>query len=167
MGSFTWLLVLPDLIVPSRAPGRALREGTTGVCDFAGVFFMKKRILPYNPKLKQLARTLRKNSTLAEILLWNEIKGKKMLGYDFHRQKPIDDYVVDFYCPRLELVIEIDGVTHDEKEEEDRIRQKRLESFDLHVLRFRDEEVKQNLDGVLIAIREWIESKTQNNGTHP
>ena len=129
---------------------------------------LKKRILPYNPKLKQLARMLRKHSTLAEILLWNELKGKKMLGYDFHRQKPIDNFVVDFYCPGLKLVIEIDGLTHDEKQEDDRIRQKKLESFGLHVLRFRDEDVKQSLEGVLLALGEWIEGKTEKSkGTHP
>ena len=129
---------------------------------------MKKRILPYNPKLKQLARILRKHSTLAEILLWNALKGKQMPGYDFHRQKPIDHFVVDFYCPMLKLVLEIDGVTHDGKEKEDDIRQKTLESFGLSVLRFRDEEVKRDLDGVLNSVRERIENEIQKSkGTHP
>jgi len=63
--------------------------------------------------------------TLSEILLWQQIKGKKVLGYDFHRQKPIDEYVVDFYCPELKLVIEIDGDSHDGKEKEDFIRQQK------------------------------------------
>jgi very-short-patch-repair endonuclease len=67
----------------------------------------------YNPRLKQIARTLRNNMTLSEILLWKEIKGKKVLGYDFHRQKPLGEYIVDFYCPKLKLVIEIDGDSHD------------------------------------------------------
>ena len=111
---------------------------------------------------------LRKHSTLAEILLWNALKGKMMLGYDFHRQKPIDRFVVDYYCPRLKLVLEIDGVTHEEKEKEDRIRQKTLESFGLFFLRFRDEEVKQNLDGVLSALQEWIERRIQTSKSiHP
>ncbi|GEO06149.1 hypothetical protein AAE02nite_38130 [Adhaeribacter aerolatus] len=59
---------------------------------------MKSRIIPYQPHLKQLARQLRNNSTLAEVLLWNELKGKKLNGYDFDRQKPLDAYIVDFYC---------------------------------------------------------------------
>ena len=55
---------------------------------------------------------LRKNSTLSEVLLWNELKGKKLMGIDFHRQKPIGNYIVDFFSPELRLVIEIDGITH-------------------------------------------------------
>jgi very-short-patch-repair endonuclease len=58
--------------------------------------------------------------TLSEILLWQQIKGKQLFGYDFHRQKPIDEYVVDFYCPRLKLVLEIDGDSHEGKEEAER-----------------------------------------------
>jgi very-short-patch-repair endonuclease len=101
--------------------------------------------------------------TLAEILLWKEIKGKKVLGCDFHRQKPIDEYVVDFYCPRLKLVLEIDGDSHDEKEELDKIRQEKLESKGLTVLRFWDLDVRANVDGIVEQLREWIES----NRTHP
>jgi very-short-patch-repair endonuclease len=82
---------------------------------------MQDRWVHYNPRLKQVARILRKNMTLGEILLWKELKGKKLLGYDFHRQKPIGEYVVDFYCPALKLVIEIDGDSHDGKEEADRL----------------------------------------------
>lgn len=66
---------------------------------------MGERWVQYNPRLKQTARALRKNMTLGEILLWKELKGKKLLDYDFHRQKPIDEYIVDFYCPQLKLVI--------------------------------------------------------------
>jgi len=86
---------------------------------------VEERWIRYNPRLKQIARTLRNNMTLSEILLWQQIKGKKVLGYDFHRQKPIDEYVVDFYCPELKLVIEIDGDSHDGKEKEDFIRQQK------------------------------------------
>jgi very-short-patch-repair endonuclease len=120
---------------------------------------MRERWVHYNPKLKQTARMLRKNMTLAEILLWQQIKGKKLLGYDFHRQKPIDDYVVDFYCPQLKLVLEIDGDSHDGKEEADRVRQTKLESNGLTVLRFWDADVKDNVDGITEQLREWIESR--------
>jgi very-short-patch-repair endonuclease len=124
---------------------------------------MRNQWIEYNPRLKQIARKLLKDMTLAEILLWKEIKGKKVLGCDFHRQKPIDEYVVDFYCPRLKLVLEIDGDSHDEKEELDKIRQEKLESKGLTVLRFWDLDVRANVDGIVEQLREWIES----NRTHP
>ena len=124
---------------------------------------MEDRWVRYNPRLKQIARKLRKDMTLSEILLWKEIKGKKVLGYDFHRQKPIDEYVVDFYCPRLKLVLEIDGDSHDGKEGPDFIRQKKLESKGLTVLRFWDLDVRANVDGIVGQLKEWIET----NGTHP
>jgi len=66
----------------------------------------------YNPKLKPLARKLRKDSTLSEMLLWNELKSSKMHGHQFMRQKPIGEYIFDFYCARLKLVFEIDGESH-------------------------------------------------------
>ena len=97
----------------------------------------------YNPALKELARQLRNNSTLSEVLLWNELKNGKLKSYDFHRQKPIDNYIVDFFCYGLKLIIEIDGESHNQKYEEDKIRQKKLESFELTVLRFDDLEVKR------------------------
>ena len=70
---------------------------------------IKRKIYPYNPKLKLLARKLRNNSTYAEVLLWNQLKNKKLNGYDFHRQKPIDNYILDFFCYDLMLGIEVDG----------------------------------------------------------
>ena len=73
------------------------------------------------------------------------------------RQKPIGNYIVDFYCSKLKLVIEIDGESHSERTKEDKIRQRRLESLGLSFLRFYDSDVKQNLDGVLITIENWIE----------
>jgi very-short-patch-repair endonuclease len=124
---------------------------------------MSHQWVTYKPSLKQIARKLRKNMTLAEILLWQEIKGKKLLGFDFHRQKPIDEYIVDFYCPQLKLVIEIDGDSHDGKEEADKIRQERLESLGLTVMRFWDSDVKCNVDGIVEQLREWIET----HRTHP
>ena len=119
----------------------------------------------YNPKLKQLARKLRNESTLSEILLWEELKTRKMLGYKFLRQKPIGNYIVDFYCSELKLVIEIDGDTHTEDTfEKDMIRQKWLESMGLTVLRFCDLEVKKDMDNVLMAIEGWIRSYEESEG---
>ena len=62
--------------------------------------------------LKEKARELRNNSTTSEIKLWMYLKNKQMLGYDFHRQKPLDEYIVDFFCNELMLAIEIDGLSH-------------------------------------------------------
>jgi len=118
---------------------------------------MRRKIIPYDPKLKELARELRNNSTLSEVLLWKVLKGKQMCGYDFHRQKPIDKYIVDFYCPDLLLAIEIDGVSHFGKAEYDEQRQRRLESLGVRFLRFTDSDVKTNLDSVVKAIEQWID----------
>ena len=118
---------------------------------------VKPKFLRYNPRLKHRARELRNNSTLSEVLLWRELKGKQMRGYDFHRQKPIDSYIVDFFCPKLMLAIEIDGTTHAFREEEDAKRQRRLESLGVQFLRFDDLDVKFHMEEALKTIREWIE----------
>jgi len=133
-----------------------------GVCFFE-VLDMRRKIIPYNPKLKQLARNLRNNSTLSEMLLWEYLKGKQMRGFDFHRQKPIDNFIVDFFCSELMLAIEIDGDSHDWKAEEDEQRQKRLESLGVRFLRFQDIDVKQNMDGILKVIEDWIEKHTSKS----
>lgn len=90
-------------------------------------------------------------------MLWNELKRKQLLGYDFHRRKPIDEYVVDFFCPKLLLAIEIDGLSHDGKLEKGSKRQRDIEKFGIRFLRLTDEEVMHSLDGVVDAIRLWIE----------
>jgi len=106
----------------------------------------------YNPKLKQLARNLRNNSTLPEILLWNELKQRRMLGYQFMRQKPIGNYIVDFFCSKLKLILEIDGRIHRFKLTEDVERQKWLERLGLTVLRFDNSEVNNDIENVLYCI---------------
>lgn len=115
-----------------------------------------RKIIPYNPKLKQIAKNLRNNSTLSEVLLWQHLKDKKMKGYDFHRQKPIAHYIVDFFCYDLMLAIEVDGISHDDKINKDIKRQKQIESFGISFLRFNDIDVKKNIEGVVTAIEEWI-----------
>ncbi|MDR4505138.1 MAG: type I restriction endonuclease [Candidatus Scalindua sp.] len=144
----------------SQLPGSGevispLQGGDTGV---------GRKIISYNPKLKELAKKLRKNMTLSEVLLWDQLKQKKMLGFDFDRQRPIDEYIVDFYCKDLMLAIEIDGESHtcEEVYENDVIRQKRLESLGVRFLRFHDLDVKKNLNGVLRVIEHWIK-KHQND----
>ncbi len=120
--------------------------------------------LKYNPKLKERAKELRKNSTLSEVLLWREINRKK-LGVDFHRQKPIGNYIVDFYCPKLKLVIEIDGMSHSGKMAYDQKRDNYLKQIGLSVIHFSDDDIKQNLNSVLEYLKECI--KKQKNITHP
>jgi very-short-patch-repair endonuclease len=112
----------------------------------------KNTILWYNPKLKMLARQLRKNSTLAEIILWKSIKGKA-LDYEFHRQVAVNEFIIDFYCHELKLAIEVDGYTHDYNFENDYIRQKKLESFGITFVRFTDEDVKRHINDVIRALQ--------------
>jgi very-short-patch-repair endonuclease len=88
-----------------------------------------RRIISYNPKLKGFARNLPNNSTLSEVLLGRKLKRKQMGGYDFHRQKPIDNYIVDFFCSELMLAIEINRRSHEYKVLGDRERQNRMESL--------------------------------------
>jgi very-short-patch-repair endonuclease len=119
----------------------------------------------YDPKLKELSRELRKSGNLSEVLLWEQLKARKMKGYQFMRQKPIGNYIVDFFCSKLKLVIEIDGENHNQKLEKDRLRQQKLESLGLSFLRFYDLDVKNDLNGVIRVIELWIdefESKQQS-----
>ena len=115
----------------------------------------------YNPKLKYHARELRKKGVLSEVLLWNHLKGRKMRGYQFMRQKPVGDYIVDFYCNKLKLAIEIDGESHDGRFLYDMERQRVLESMGLTLLRFSDSDVKRDISSVLMAIEGWIEKIEQ------
>ncbi|MEL6399684.1 MAG: endonuclease domain-containing protein [Cyanobacteria bacterium J06626_4] len=119
---------------------------------------MRYPILSYNPVLKERARQLRHNMTSGEIKLWQHLKRKQLLGYDFDRQRPIDQFIVDFYCKQLMLAIEIDGSSHDSKtaQAKDRERQACLEALGVKFLRFREADVHRNIDGVVGAITAWI-----------
>jgi len=113
-------------------------------------------MLSYNQKLKEISRQLRKNMTNAEKRLWAKIRMRQLQGYQFYRQKPIGDYIVDFFCPRAKLVIELDGSHHliGETIEYDRIRDDYLSSLGLRVLRFTNTEVMTNIKGVVERIAE-------------
>src|SRR3989304_7991771 len=124
----------------------------------------RRKIIPYNPKLKEYARKLRNDSTFTEIMVWNYLKGKQMRGYDFDRQRPIDNYIVDFYCKDLFLAIEIDGESHYGNTEKDKKRDRRLKELGVTVLRFDDLDVRHQLDKVLEAIEKWID---ENAGNYP
>lgn len=118
---------------------------------------MPNKIIPYNPKLKELARKLRKQGILSEVLLWKQIQGKAF-GVEFHRQVPMLEYIVDFYCHELMLVIEIDGITHnfDEADIKDAKRQNEIEQYGVTFLKLSDSEVIKNMTGVLRIIENTI-----------
>ena len=125
-----------------------------------------RHIIHYNKNLKNTARVLRNQSTKAEKILWQALKGKKIKGYDFHRQKPLDNYIVDFFCPELLLALEIDGISHDTKIRADTNRQKQLEALGIRFLRFTDDDVTKNSEGVIMSIERWIEKNTQKTIIH-
>lgn len=112
---------------------------------------------PYNKNLKQASRDLRNNLTDAEKLLWSKLRGKQILGLQFYRQKPILNYIVDFYCPAANLVIECDGSQHftDEGLEADRMRDDALAQLGLKVLRFDNRQVMRQLDDVVEVIYQF------------
>ena len=126
---------------------------------------MRRTILSYKPYLKKFARQLRNNSTKSEIRLWYYLKGKQRLGFDFHRQKPIDNYIVDFYCCDLMLAIELDGITHtyEGAMEKDCNRDLRLFELGVKVIRFEDNDVFNRIDWVVEA----IDTEIQKLSVHP
>ena len=113
----------------------------------------------YNKNLKELARQLRKNSTRAEIRLWTEVLRGKYTGYTFLRQRPILHYIADFMCKDLQLIIELDGYSHNFEQQwkKDLKRQKELEDKGFKILRFTDHEVMKDLENVEREIMYWIE----------
>ena len=110
--------------------------------------------LPYNARLKETSIRLRHETTDAEKRLWGKIRVRQIGGYWFYRQKPIGDYIVDFYCPKAKLVIEVDGGQHlsGEIAENDRVRDEYLSNLGLRVLRFTNADVLRNIDGVVERI---------------
>ena len=127
---------------------------------------MRRKIIPYNPWLKKYARWLRNHSTLAEIRMWKYLKGKQMKGYDFHRQKPIDNFILDFFCHELMLGIEVDGFTHlwEKTQRKDQFKENKMNKLGIKVLRFKDEEVMNEPDEVLNEIEDYISGYER---THP
>jgi very-short-patch-repair endonuclease len=116
-----------------------------------------KNFLPYNPKLKENSKALRKGGILSEVILWKELRADQFNGYSFYRQKPILNYIVDFYCKELNLVIEIDGFSHesDEAIQYYKERDRQMAVLGLRVLRVSDSEVKKNLQSVLSRIGDF------------
>ena len=115
-------------------------------------------MLPFNKKLKPLARKLRKEMTEAERFFWGKVRKKQLHGYQFYRQKNIGNYIVDFYCPAVGLIIELDGGQHylPEGQEKDKMRDDYLNKLGFTVIRFSDREVLKNISGVLEYIFEQL-----------
>jgi very-short-patch-repair endonuclease len=116
-----------------------------------------KPFVEYAESLKEKARDNRKEPTPAEKLLWNFLRRKQIKGYNFHRQKPLGKYIVDFYCSRLKLVVEIDGDSHAFQKDYDEKRTKELKENGLEVVRYWNNEVMGNIDGVYEDLLNKIE----------
>lgn len=128
-------------------------------------FMRTERRIPYDPKLKERARILRKNMTRSEKHLWETLLRKKqLLGLRFLRQRPIDNYIVDFYCPKQKLVIEIDGEIHEQHKEYDADRTIILERYGVRVLRFSNNEILKNISGVESKIKTFLLNFPLNEG---
>ena len=117
-------------------------------------------MLYYNQKNKTRSRHLRNHQTDAEMLLWSRIRRKQIKNIQFYRQKPLKNFIVDFYAPSAKLVIEIDGGQHLEEIhlEKDKKRDLQLKQLNLKVLRFDNLQVLQSIDNVLAVIFEEITS---------
>ena len=115
-------------------------------------------IIHYNKNLKSLASELRANGTKSEVFLWRYLKGKQLV-VRFIRQKVVGNYIVDFYCKELSLVIELDGASHHYEESmlNDASKEAFLKSLGLEVLRFEDNEVLGDIDNVLSVLMDYIE----------
>ena len=108
--------------------------------------------------MKERRQKLRNHMTPEEIILWSKLKNKQLDGFKFRRQMSIHNYIVDFYCPKQKLAIELDGQWHFEKETQayDKIRQNEIEQENIQILRFTNKQVRENLNGVLEVIREAL-----------
>jgi very-short-patch-repair endonuclease len=115
---------------------------------------------PYNPKLKQFSRDLRNHGQMSEALLWKCLKGRKT-GYLFLRQRPILNYIADFFCYELKLVIEIDGASHfsAEAQKRDAERDRQMQAIGLRIVRVLDSDVRKDPEGVVQGIMEQLPPK--------
>ncbi len=104
------------------------------------------------PRILENARQLRREQSPIEAILWKRIRSQQLNGLKFRRQYPVGNYIIDFYCPALKLAIELDGDSHNEQINYDETRTLWLNQQGIEVLRFTNQEVVQNLDGVLEMI---------------
>ena len=114
----------------------------------------------YNPKLKKLSQKNRNKPTPAEDLLWQKVLRKEQLWYKFVRQKPLDHFILDFYCSKLKLCIEVDGWYHEDQnqKEYDELRSEIINTFKIQVIRFSNEDIMTDIDRIKIFLKRYIES---------
>lgn len=119
----------------------------------------------YNKHLKNPARTLRNNQTEAEQKLWYHLRRKQIQNVQFYRQKPLLNFIVDFYCPSAKLVIELDGSQHYEQEhqQKDQLRDELLSNLDLKVLRFNNHQIFIEINAVLEIINAIVRERISNH----
>jgi very-short-patch-repair endonuclease len=124
---------------------------------------------PYNKKLKQFARALRSNMTEAEQCLWQKIRSRQLCDAQFYRQKPLLNYIVDFYCPKVKFVIELDGAQHFAAEHhvKDRQRDLNFEQIGIKVLRFDDRHMLMETDVVLRVIYQELKARLKLTANPP
>lgn len=113
----------------------------------------------YKLNLIQKSKELRNNPTSAERTLWLHLRGNQLAGCKFRRQQPIGPFIVDFYSSKLKLAIELDGESHDERIEADARRQKYLGQAGISVLRFLNEDIRNNLEGVIQTIYDFCRER--------
>lgn len=125
---------------------------------FIGLTIEKNMYFGAKKELILQARELRKDMTKAEEILWSHFRKQRLDGVIFRRQHPIDIFIVDFYCHKLKLVIEVDGSIHESREvkERDENRTYELENFGLEVIRFTNDEVINDTEKVLKAIKQYL-----------
>lgn len=116
--------------------------------------------------MKILAKDLRKQMTFSEVKLWMHLNKSQMMGYDFDRQRPMLNYIVDFYCKDLQLVIEIDGITHHDEHVamKDEVRDEVLAEYNVTVIRLNALDVVNNINQALQLIQNWILEYERKNG---
>lgn len=119
----------------------------------------KQMYFKAKPGILENARLLGKNMTTAERLLWERLNNNQLLGLRFRRQHPIDIFIADFYCHKARLVIELDGPIHDGQAEYDDGREAEIEKYYLKVIRFKNEEVINNIEKVLTKIEEIVKQR--------
>lgn len=121
-------------------------------------------VQPYNKSLKPFSRALRTSMTDAEQCLWWRIRNKQLAGLQFYRQKPLLSFIVDFYCPRAKLVVELDGAQHLEVDhlKKDVARDEALAKLGIKVLRFDDRQVLTEVDAVVAVIYEVVKERLKS-----
>jgi len=115
----------------------------------------------YNKKLKSFAKNLRNDSTKGEIILWSKVlRAKQFHGYQFNRQFAISNYIVDFICRKLKLIIEIDGYSHEFKFEKDKLRDEELKTLGYTTIRFQEKDVYIDLENIIRVLENYLEDQS-------